>query len=277
MKLGFTFDEKILSKISYEALIEKSKEYDTLSLEVSPDTAILPSNIYKGIISTSSNFNMDINYHIPYFASEEYELENFSTYEREAKKKYNSFLNLLEDLQSDIKNNPIIVVHGSNYNENEKSVGMDNTLKFLDWMLNIISSKNLNFTLALETLRKKDVRNVCDNRDDVFYILNRFNSDKLKICWDICHDKLNFYPNETNFDDNFLKEVIYCHIHGHNLKSDTSHISLVKSDIDYSNEMKVLDKYNFKGSMNIEILSNFCEDTYLEDLFNDLNFMKKSV
>lgn len=271
MKLGFTVDEKVFDKMPFDSLIQRASEYGVSSIEVSPDVNVLPLEMYKSIVSSASCQNIDINYHIPYFADDIYELEHFSLYENQTKKKYESFLYLLEELQSDVKNNPIIVVHGADYTE--KSVGMDNTLKFLDWILNIFASRNLNFTLALETLRKKQVENIFNNREDIFYVLNKFNLDNLKICWDMCHDKLNLGQDKAYLDKNFLEQVVYCHIHGHNLDSDTSHISLIKSDLDYSKEIELLTKSNFKGSMNIELLSNFCEDTYIEDLFSDLNYM----
>ena len=275
MKLSFTLDEKIFNEISPKDLIEKAKDSGVSAFELSADTQILDICEYKTIVNEVSNNNLELNYHIPYFANEIYELENFSFYEDKLKEKYMSFLNLLEEFQDKLDNKPVIVMHGADYKEDKRLEAMDNTLKFTDWMLNKISKRNLPFTLALETLRKKDIRNTLDNREDIFSILNKFKSEHLKICWDICHDKLNFYPDETKVDDKFLKEVAYVHIHGHNLKDDISHISLNKSDIDYKIELKKLRDYGFKGAINIELLSNFCKDSYLDDLFKDIDYINK--
>ncbi len=275
MILSFTLDEKTFSEISPKNLIEKAMDNGVSSFELSADTEILTLNEYKNIINIVSNNNLELNYHIPYFANEIYELKNFSLYENTLKEKYISFLNLLELFQEKLNNKPIIVMHGADYVNAEKLNAMDNTLKFIDWMLNIISKKNLPFTLAVETLRKKDIRNTLDNREDIFNILNQFKSDHLKICWDICHDKLNFYPNKTKINDEFLSQVVYSHIHGHDLQDNISHISLNKSDIDYTLELQKLSNYGFKGAVNIELLSQFAKNSYLDDLFKDIDYINK--
>lgn len=277
MKLSFTLDEKVFSEISPENLIEKAMNNGVSSFELSADTKILNLDEYKNIVNIVSNKNLELNYHIPYFANEIYELNNFSLYEDKLKEKYISFLNLLELFQEKLDNKPVIVMHGVDYREVDKLSAMDNTLKFIDWMLNTISKRNLPFTLAIETLRKKDIRNTLDNRDDMFFILNQFKSDSLKICLDMCHDKLNFYPNETKMNDEFLNQVVYTHIHGHNLKDDISHIALEKSDIDYNLELKKLSDYGYKGAMNIELLSDFSKESYLDDLFKDIKHMNKFI
>ncbi|KNF09207.1 xylose isomerase-like TIM barrel domain-containing protein [Gottschalkia purinilytica] len=278
MKIGFTLDEKVFDKISPKFLIEKAEISGISSIEISPDKSVLPEEVYKDIVNTCTNKNIDIHYHIPYFAHDIYELEYFTSYKSEAKKKYMELLSLLENLQEYIKNVPTIVIHGSKYKcTEEKSCGMDNTLNFIDWFLNTIEQKNLNFKLGIETLRKKGISTICDNRDDIYYILNKFQSPKLGVCWDICHDNMNFYPDEIVLDDNFLEKVIYCHIHGIDLKKDISHISLIKSDINYSQILDCLSKNKFEGSINIEILSNFCEDSYIEDLFKDINYLNNII
>ena len=277
MKLSFTLDEKVFDEISPKHLIEKASSRGVSSLELSPDTDVLPLDTYKNVLNIVSSNNLELNYHIPYFINKIYELEHFSLYEDKLKDRYSSFLNLIESFQQDLNNKPAIVIHGANYKENERLKGMDNTLKFLDWMLNIVTKKNLPFTLAIETLRKKEVRNTLDNREDLFFILDSFKSENLKICWDMCHDKLNFFPKDIPIDDKFLKHVVYSHIHGHNLEDDASHVSLVKSDLDYSLELDKLKKYGFKGAINIELLSNCSKATYLEDLFKDISYINRLI
>lgn len=276
MKLSFTLDEKIFYDISPEKLIEKAHNNGVSSLELSPDTGVLDLVEYKRIVNIASSKKMDLNYHIPYFANNIYELEHFSLYKSELKEKYLSFINLLELFQDKLDNDPVIVIHGSNYDKENKSNAMDNTLAFLDWILNICSKRNLPFIIALETLRKKDIRNTLDNREDIFFILEKFKCEQLKICWDICHDKMNFHPNATPVDNKFLKNIIYSHIHGHNLTTDVSHIALDNSDLDYTLELNSLLKPDFKGSINIELLSNFSEN-YLEDLFRDIAIMNRYI
>lgn len=275
MKLSFTLDEKVFNQISPENLIQGAIDSNVSSFELSADTKILTLSEYKNIVNIVSNKSLELNYHIPYFADEIYELKHFSSYEDKLKEKYISFLNLLELFQERLDNKPIIVMHGADYLDDEFLSARDNTLKFIDWMLNIISKKNLPFTLALETLRKKDIRNTLDNRGDLFSLLDEFKSENLKVCWDICHDKLNFHPDKVQINDRFLSQVVYTHVHGHDLKNDISHISLVKSDIDYTLELEKLKDFGFNKTINIELLSNFAKDTYLDDLFKDINYINK--
>lgn len=275
MKLSFTLDEKVFGEISPENLIQRAIDNNVSSFELSVDPNILDLSEYKNIVNIVSSKNLELNYHIPYFADAMYELKNFSTYEDKLKEKYISFLNYLELFQENLDNSPIIVMHGADYLDGGNLRAMEDTLKFIDWMLNIISRRNLPFTLAIETLRKKDIRNTLDNRSDLFYVLDEFKSDNLKICWDICHDKLNFYPNKVEINDYFLSQVVYMHIHGHDLENDISHISLLKSDIDYLVELTQLRDFGFNGPINIELLSNFAKDTYLDDLFKDINYVNK--
>ena len=277
MNLSFTLDEKIFSDITPEKLIEKASNQGISSLELAPDIEVLSLETYKNIVNIMSRKKLDANYHVPYFANEIYELEHFELFESKLKDKYLDFLNLLEIFQGNLDNKPAIVIHGCNYNEGEKDQAMDNTLKFLDWILNNITKRNLPFTLTIETLRKKEIRNTLDNREDILFILDNFKSNNLKICWDMCHDKLNSFPNDILLDNKFLDSVVYGHIHGHDLKNDTSHISLVKSDINYTRELSKLKNSGFKGSMNIELLSNCSQSTYIEDLFKDIKYMNKFI
>lgn len=276
MNLSFTLDEKIFSEISPKELIEKAVDKKVTSFELSPDADILSLRDYREIVNIISSNNLNLNYHIPYFANDIYELEHFLDYEKESKEKYLSFLTLIEGFQEKLNNKPIIVVHGTNYKDTERQKGMDNTLRFLDWLLNNINKKNLPFTIALETLRKCETRNTLDNRDDIFSIMDSFKSENLKICWDMCHDKLNFYPKELPISNDFLNKVIYSHIHGHNLSKDISHISLQKSDLDYYLELKSLSNFD-SSTINIELLSNFTNGNYLIDLFNDIDCMSKYI
>lgn len=275
MNLSFTLDEKIFSELSAKDLIEKTSNLGVSSFELSPDTSILEKKEYEDLVKIISSNDLELNYHVPYFADDIYGLEYFSIYEGRVKDKYMEFLNLLEDFQNDLTNEPIIVVHGSNYIHGNEKQAVDITLKFLDWMLNTIAKKNLPFTLAVETLRRKETRNTFDSRANLAFVLDAFKSEKLKICWDLCHDKLNFHHREVPIDDNFLKQVVYAHIHGHKTKEDISHISLAKSDIDFTRELEALKASGFKGDINIELLSQFTNGTYLDDLFKDIEYIKK--
>lgn len=275
MNLSFTFDEKILKDITVQDLIGNAVEKNITAVELATDQDILSMEKYSEIIKCISDNSLDVNYHIPYFANEIYETQYFTEYMDKSKKKYTEYLNLLETFQPSLKNNPIIVVHGGDYKQENRTSAVDNTKRLLDFLLNELAKKKLPFTLAIETLRKKEPRNTFDNREDIEMFLNELSCDNLKICWDMCHDKMNFYPKETPLDTDFLNKVVYTHIHGHKIDSDKSHLSLLKSDLSYEIELEYLKSNPFNGQINIELLSSCSGNTYLYDLYNDMDCLNK--
>ncbi|WIF94155.1 TIM barrel protein [Caminicella sporogenes] len=276
MKLGFTFDEKILDKIKFQDLIFKAKKTNISNIEISPDKNVLPIDTYVEISSYCKKLNIDVNFHIPYFAHDYlYEIMNFKEYKKDLIKKYEEFLCIVENIQNKTCNIPIIVIHGAKYINPEKfNEGMYNTLIFLDWILNFIEKKNISVKLALETLSKNTERTIGDIRKDVIEIIKKFKSNLLGICWDISHDSTNYYPGKVPFDDEFYKHIFYCHIHGVNIAKSISHISIQKSTIDFSKSINHLKQNKFEGIINLELLIKFCGKSYLDDLFNDINYLQ---
>jgi len=80
----------------------------------------------------------------------------------------------------------------------------------------------------------------------------------------------NKYPNNT-IDIDILDSVIYSHLHGVNLSDNISHISLLKSDINFNDTIKLLKNKNIP--IILELLVSYCNNTYLDDLFNDINYV----
>ena len=276
MKIGFTFDEKCFNKISTEELINRAAENNVKSVEISPDVNVLPVREYIKIIKLASDNSFEINYHIPYFANKLYETNYFSHNKNESIAIYEKFLSLVEGFQQFLHNKPVIVIHGAKYiSQNQASKSLYTTLSFIDWMLNTIESKNLNLKLGIETLRVKEERSIGDTRSDILYIVDNFKTAKLGVCWDICHDAFNYQPDKPPIDMNFLNNIVYSHIHGTDLSKKISHISLVKSSIDYSSQINSLVEAQYKGVINIELLVNYCKETYIDDLFKDIEYMNK--
>ena len=277
MNLSFTLDEKILKSITVEQLLNQAIKRNVSAVELAADKDIMAVGDYTDILKCITANSLDVNYHIPYFANDIYETHYFSEYMDKSKEKYGEYLDLLETFQSNINNNPIIVVHGGDYQESKRVSAIDNTKRFLDFLLNEVEKRRLPFTIAIETLRKKELRNTFDNREDLNSFLNEFNCDNLKLCWDMCHDKMNFYPENMPLDQKFLSKIVYAHIHGHKIDSDKSHLSLSISDIDYTTELSALKSNSFKGSLNIELLSSCAGDSYLLDLYSDMDYLNKLI
>ncbi|RKD32967.1 TIM barrel protein [Thermohalobacter berrensis] len=276
MNLGFTFDENILSKIDCKTLFSKTKEMGISSIELAPDKSVLPIKTYKEIAMISESLNLDISFHVPYFAHNFlYEIGNFTEFKKDVLEKYEQFLSIVFDIQQIINKESIITIHGSKYENTEnKNDKMYSTLSFLDWILNFIERKNLNLKFAIETVNQVENLFIGGKREDIYYILNKFKTEKLGICWDITHDSLNYHPEKPPLTRDFLDKVIHCHIHGVILDNYFRHISIQKSEIDFSEQVKFLKKNNFNGVLNLELLVSCCNNTYLDDLYSDIKYLK---
>lgn len=275
MKIGYTLDEKIFDTISPIELLSTTKEMGISSVEISPDKKILSPKSYFEIAKLCTELDIEINYHVPYFAdSFLYEIINFHEYKKDIQSKYEALMSIISDIQNINCSSSLITIHGASYEDNEtKEKALYSTLSFLDWLLNLLDRKNIHLKLCLETLNKNE--HVIGNcREDITYILNEFRGAKLGACWDICHDAYNYYPGKAPFDENFYNNIFYCHIHGVNVEKSISHISIKNSDIDFKEQLNYLIDKGFKGVLNLELLVNFCKDSYLNDLFYDIDWSK---
>ncbi|SHJ97863.1 TIM barrel protein [Paramaledivibacter caminithermalis] len=275
MIIGFTLDEKIFDKITPIELLYQTKKMGTRGIEVSPDEKILPINTYYEIAKLCNELDIEINYHVPYFADNFlYEIMNFNEYKKNIKSKYEALISIISNMQSIICKPSILTIHGANYEGFEnKEKALYNTLSFFDWYLNFLDKKNIHVRLALETLNKnQDV--IGNSREDIKNITREFMDSKLGICLDICHDSFNYYPGKAKLEDNFYKDIIYCHIHGINIKKSISHIAIKNSDIDFKEQINFLLDKNFQGVLNLELLVSLCGNDYLKDLYDDIDYIK---
>ena len=104
-------------------------------------------------------------------------------------------------------------------------------------------------------------------------IVKYFKSDNLGICWDITHESFNYYPNEIPIGKEFLEHVIYCHLHGISINKRISHIALKNSEINFNHIIKYLNEINFTKIINLELLINYCGDSYYSDLISDIHYL----
>ncbi|WP_432663480.1 TIM barrel protein [Wukongibacter baidiensis] len=278
MQIGYTFDEKILDAISPVELLSQTKEMGVSSIEISPDEKILSRKKYIHISKLCSDLDIEIHYHVPYFADHFlYEIMNFKEYKKDIKTKYETLMSIISDIQNITCKPSILTIHGANYEDNkEQEKAFNNTLTFLDWLLNFLEKRNLSLKLALETLNKSE-QVIGNSREDISYILNEFKGSKLGICWDICHDSYNYYPGKISLEDNFYDNIIYSHIHGIDLSEAKSHISIKNSDINFDDEVNFLLDKNYTGILNLELLKSFCGNSYLDDLFGDIELLSNNI
>lgn len=263
-KTGFTFDEKVLHDYELKSFFNILPIDKIASVELSPDETVLDLNIYKSIGKLIETNNQSINFHTPYFAGQE--KYDFSSDKNTVIKHYTKLLSIIELLRQYSVKTPTLVLHGASILNNEKSKAKDVTLSGIDYLLNFISKKNLDVNLSFETLAVNS-KIIGASRSEVLNVINEFNTDKLQICWDLCHDYYNFKEYKLP-EDIFIDKVNYVHIHGkHN---NIKHLSVMK----YFNYKYFFDNCSF-DDINIEILKTLCGETYYKDLINDINLLEK--
>lgn len=275
MKVGFTLDEKSFNIINPNSLLEKAKKSKINSIEMSPDKNVLSINTYMDIAKKCKSLDIEINFHVPYFANSFfYEIMNIKEYPKEIKDQYMEFIDIIRDIQDITAMVPTIVFHGAEYiGDSNISSGLYNTLIFFDWLLNHTVKKGIQINMALETLSKKEKRVIGDNREEALFIINEFKKTNFGICWDMCHDSMNYYPGKEMLSNDFYEKIIYTHIHGIKSDSGPNHISIKNSFLDFNEELTFLKLNEYDKVINVELLVDNCGDTYLEDLFNDIDYL----
>lgn len=275
MKIGFTLDEKELKNISVKEWIEKSYSLGARAIELSPDLEVMDLESYLEIAKTAGSLDMDLNFHIPYFASELYNIKGFFNKKEKALIKYEEFFNILEkvkEFSSDRES--VIVVHGEEFDLNEKK-NFQSTLDFLNYLLHALSAKGLNHRVAIESLRLSEKEKVGNSRSELLYLISLVKDARLGICLDICHDSMNYFPSKVPHNSSFYENIIYAHIHGYDLANGKNHIDVLSSSISYMREISYIKKIKPDLTLNIESLSDFVGSSYLSKLFKDIEFLKK--
>lgn len=277
MKLGFTFDEKAISRISISDWISKSYSLGARAIELAPDKSILPASQYLEIAHLAAELDMELNYHIPYFASKYYSVSGFYGDVDEGKKAYTGLVELLEQISLVTGNSEsTIVVHGEEFaSSSKKSLGR--TIELMEYISSLLESKNLNHRVAIESLGLGSTEKVGSSRPELLEILDGLSGDRFGICLDICHDSMNYFPSKPNSDRDFYEKIIYSHIHGFDFSTGNKHLSFSNSQINFLEQVLALKQIKPETTLNIESLSDFTGSSYLEELFCDISALSKLV
>lgn len=273
MNIGYTFDEKYLNKVSIDNWIENSASLGVNSLELAVDEDILPIDTYINIAQKAKICKINLNYHIPYFSSKYYEISSLK--EESFSLKYKHLFNSLEVLEKiKLNQKSHLVVHCESF-PNIKLRSYEKTIDFIKFLISEIENRKLNLVISLETLGLDDSYKIGSNRSELLHILNTLKDDRVGICYDICHDAMNFFPNQVPLDIDFFKHINYCHIHGYNLKSGKKHISLKDNSLNF---LYILDfiELNFPNlTLNLEALYDIEKDNYYKNLIYDITMLNK--
>lgn len=255
MKVGFTFEEKILKNITLEKYLDFIKKQDIDFIEFAVDLNTYSVKFYKKIFK---KIKIKKHFHLPHFADENLDISNFSV------ENFNYFSNYYDTLSKLNQNNKTnLIFHGSTYKD-DKNQAFEKSSEFIKKSLDYMKNNNLNIHLSIETLDKNH-KNVIGNQiKELKKLSNKF--DELNICIDLIH---LFYSNEKKIkklSNNFFKKVNHYHIHG--FENNTKHIPINNNKI----IKKIIKNYPINNTpITIELL--IC-DNYLINLKKDINFLK---
>lgn len=278
MNLGFTYDEKAFNMNNTELLI-KAKELGLKSLELVPDENIMSKEEFSELAKFAFKNDIKISFHVPNFISDLYDPKSLIYREEEVYKKYDEMFNIVERVLTEDKStqNSVLVLHGEDFLLTEKK-DYSRTKKIIEYCLKKTEEKNLNLTIAIETLRADSKNRIGEEHQELLDLINSIDSDKfdtskLGICLDICHDSMNRFPYKSMYSDEFIEKIVYIHAHGIDLSSNNAHISLIKSSVNFLDSILFLKENTDDLTLNLELLSAHIGETYLSDLFFDLHIL----
>lgn len=224
--------------MTLEAFFDQLPLFD--AMEIAPDKALLSINTYKKIISHTKNHH----FHVPYFV----EPMKYDFSSEHYQSDYTKLLSIIESLRQYSVKTPSIVIHGGKI-LSDKQTAYDKTRQGLDFLLNFIEKKRLDFSLVIETLQSSS--GMIGSTEDIHRILNEFQDPRLSICLDINH---YYHDHQKKPDDQLLKYVSYVHLHH---EHDTF-TTLPKEALDF----------HLACPHNLEILMSAC-NKYKETLVHD--------
>jgi sugar phosphate isomerase/epimerase len=259
MILGITFEEKILKEIKLKEYMGLMNSYSITLLELAPNFIDYDIDFYIKIFQEIKENSLQFNFHLPSFVDEKLSIDNFRESHKEYYKDYFKKLNQIFNLK---KNLATVVFHGAKYEDDTKAEAINKTLSVIDFLLKLFSENNYQLTLAIETLNKNKHKIIGDSRKDLKKILDTVDSPRLKICWDITHDFLNFGEILCP-KGQILNAISHCHVHG--FKDNQTHLSL-NENFQLFPAIKFAKKNNIP--INIELLM---QDNYLDILKKDLS------
>ncbi len=291
MHYGITFDESILKEKPLEHWLNHLSALGYYNLEISPDESILAKSVYQDIAKLSSNLNMSSTFHVPYFTKNLfYEIEYFKSYKEEVKQAFINLLNLIDSMKYTDKTSQL-VIHGPAYqNHSDMNKALEQSFFFCDWLLNILHKRDQDITVAFETVPKSKEHRIGNDRLELMTLVDEFQSDRLKICWDLTHDMRNTQGCFSKPTDGFYRSVDYIHIHGFDTISETDHISLVphisgkqdtdslhvkKSTYDFTQALTYLHDQSYSGLVNIELLNYAAKENNESAVIADIKSLKQ--
>ena len=152
--IGITFDEAcFLDDILYgvNSLIEIGFQ----NYEFAADKSILKEKSYRNLLSELIANNCDFSFHVPNFLPKRRFNPCFIKSDYLVKKEYEEQLLFVSELieQADKK---VYVVHGSEFEVNSGDCDLDSVKFFIDYLSNLVISRNLPLKISLENAFSKN-------------------------------------------------------------------------------------------------------------------------
>lgn len=274
MYAGITFDEKVLHTSILEEWLHRIAEKGASFIELSPHPSVLDLKHYQTIAKKASNLNMAVHYHVPYFADPHGFQMDWNITERHGHlRQYEQLFDWIDTISNNTEVH-YLVFHVASYNTHKKNA-MDSTLRYLDILLNRIVTKHPQICLLAETLSVEDGAAIGNTWDELNTLMHTFQTEHLKICWDLCHDLRNHGFKTEHISTLDFKQIPYGHIHGYAADLQKSHVDLAPQQTVYEDALKQAHALGFNGLINLETLMACCGDDYKETALRNLEWTQQ--
>lgn len=157
-----------------------------------------------------------------------------------------------------IMDSKILVVHGDEFNYKEQPYTFKAALEYnyrFFYDLVDYAVKN-NMRVAFENTFQESHLTAKPHfgsiLDDLFEIVNKYNTESVGICWDSGHAKLQYGDHDMTALEMCGDKVICTHIHDNYYNQDL-HAFPFMGNIHWKNLMATLEKINYKGDFSFEL------------------------
>ncbi len=181
------------------------------------------------------------------------------------------YLNCVNDISKKLRYTINVAVHSLNNNKSLRK-NIDETYVYLKNILSYIKKYNLNITISLENLNKKDGERRI-NISSIDNVLNKF--EELKFTYDIGHD---IYDNRKPSDLSALQKIKINNVHVHSIVESIDHNIIQNKSKDIEEIKKAilnLKNINYKGTIVLEYaMKNIPGSTVEEKIINFVKAFK---
>lgn len=261
MSVATTFYEKYIPADKYENHLEQLAQIGYKSIEFLPHERCIPLKMIKMLTRKAKQLKLQTAFHSPDFLDPlNYQPAFFDTHPA-VKKNFEQLFQWIVDDADGTFDVPF-VIHSANYLQSglDSDAVKTTNLRFFDWLANFIERQRLPVRLCLENTYSAEEACCLKTIEDYIDFFKQMKGAPLSLCLDLPHWwrqclKERKAP-EILFDDNYellLTQIIYCHLHGIDEKTDKSHLKLNSEHSRFLSFVKAFSDKKTQINFNLEI------------------------